>query len=91
VRGGSGWRQFQRRGGRGWTGSGRRASGGGGEAIGQGDLVGVEGLRWMPARNAGGFRWCKEEERRRRAEERGLRWPYSSTLLQGREEEENWP
>jgi hypothetical protein len=25
------------------------------------------------------------------AEERGLRWPYSNTLLQGREEEENWP
>jgi hypothetical protein len=34
VKGGSGWEQFRRRGGRGWTSSGRRASGGGGEATG---------------------------------------------------------
>jgi hypothetical protein len=50
VRGGSGWRQFRRKGGRGWTGSGRRASGGGGEAVGRGNLDGVEGSRRNPAR-----------------------------------------
>jgi hypothetical protein len=36
--------------GRDWTGSGRGASGGGGEAVGRGDLDWVEGSRRIPAR-----------------------------------------
>jgi hypothetical protein len=38
--------------GRGWTGSGRGARGGGEGAVGRGDLVGVKGLRRIPAKKA---------------------------------------
>jgi hypothetical protein len=54
VRGGSGWRQFRRRCGRGWTGSARGSRGGGEEAIGQGNFGGVARLRRIPARRSGG-------------------------------------
>jgi hypothetical protein len=53
VRGGSGWGRFRQRGARGWTGSGRRASGGGGEVVGRGDLDRVKGSRRIPARKHG--------------------------------------
>jgi hypothetical protein len=52
VRGGTGLGQFQRRRVGSWTGSGRRASGGGGEAVGNWDLGGVERSRRIPARRA---------------------------------------
>jgi hypothetical protein len=45
VRGGSGWGRFRRRRAGGWTGSGQGASGGGGEAVGRGDLDGVKESR----------------------------------------------
>jgi hypothetical protein len=48
------WAQFRRRRAGGWTGSGRGASGGGGEAVGRGDLDGVEGSRRIPVRKV---RW----------------------------------
>jgi hypothetical protein len=41
------------KGGQGWMGSGRRASGEGGEAVGRGDLDGVEGSRRILARKYG--------------------------------------
>jgi hypothetical protein len=50
ARGSSGWAQFRRRRARGWTRSGRGASGGGWEVVGRGDLDGVEGSRRIPAR-----------------------------------------
>jgi hypothetical protein len=54
VRGGSGWRQFRRRGGRGWTGSARGVRERGEEAIGRGNLGAVAQLRRIPARRSGG-------------------------------------
>jgi hypothetical protein len=54
VRGGSGWRQFRRRGGRGWAGSAWWVRGGGEEAIGRGNLGRVARLGRIPARRSGG-------------------------------------
>jgi hypothetical protein len=73
MRGGSGWRQFRRRRGQGWTGSARGVRGGGEEAIGRGNLGGVARLRRIPARRSGGGSVSREERKGKAAGERGVR------------------
>jgi hypothetical protein len=72
VRGGSGWSQFRRRGGRSWTGSARGVREGGEEVIGRGNLCGVARLRRIPARRSGGGSVLWGEGRGKAAGERGL-------------------
>jgi hypothetical protein len=63
------------KGGRGWTGSGRRASGGGGEALGRGDLDGVEGSRRIPREESAAAARCWWSRGRRKGEQqKGGAW-----------------
>jgi hypothetical protein len=88
MRGGSGWAQFRRRGDQGWIGSGRVARGGGGEAVGRGNLGGVERSWRIPVSNVrrqlGVVRRKKRQSRRGKGRPVGF---YSSALLQRREGE----
>jgi hypothetical protein len=62
--------------------------GGGEEAKGQRDLVGVEGSRWMPARNEGGFR-CREKKEKAKQPGRGgsIGFCSSARLVEEKERE----
>jgi hypothetical protein len=71
VRGGSRWKQFQRRKAGGWIGSGRGARGEGGEAVGRGNLGRVARLRRIPARRSGGGSVSRGGRRGKAAGERG--------------------
>jgi hypothetical protein len=72
MEGGSGWSKSGGRRGRGWTGSGCRARGGGGETLGQRDLGEVECLRRMPVRSAGGSGDAGKKKGERQARAGGL-------------------
>jgi hypothetical protein len=90
MRGGSGWRQCRRRGGRGWTGSGQGARGGGKEAVGRGNLDGGERSRQNSGEKGAAAARCLVVARKRERQSGQEGSPvgfYSSALPQRREGE----